>query len=335
MVRHSLKRAVIGFTAIGALAISSSLSAAPMSLRAFAEQQMRVATIGYRLIAANANSCGQPQMLTGMVLHDLSQYDPGVRASVSRAFSLGSGFGIIEVVPGSAAERAGLRIDDEILALDGMSVEDPVTVARSGKSYHRMERFAAILQNSLQKGATEILVRRNGAAMRVMLHGERGCGGELSLLNSNEQNAWSDGNHVAVTTGMMRLARSDDELAFVVAHEMAHILLGHSHSSRAQIFGGARRSEIDADQMAVRLMTYAGYQPESGISFLETARRRFWWSFSLDHPGFGSRIRAVTAAISALPPRRWQVAAASPGYAATPRALAFASFSNCPGNCPR
>jgi S1-C subfamily serine protease len=132
MVRHSLKRAVISFTAIGALAISSSLSAAPMSLRAFAEQQMRVATIGYRLNAANANSCEQPQMLTGMLLHDLSQYDPGVRAAVSRAFSLGSGFGIIEVVPGSAAERAGLRIDDEILALDGTSVEDPITVGRSG-----------------------------------------------------------------------------------------------------------------------------------------------------------------------------------------------------------
>ena len=81
-------------------------------------------------------------------------------------------------------------------------------------------------------------------------------------------------------------------------------------------------------------MTYAGYQPESGISFLETARRRFWWSFSLDHPGFGSRIRAVTAAISALP------ASALAGcgerrvtrddYGAQLRGrLAFASFSNC------
>jgi predicted Zn-dependent protease len=136
---------------------------------------------------------------------------------------------------------------------------------------------------------------------------------------------------------MLRMARSDDEIAFVVAHEMSHNLLGHSRSAASQIFGG-RRSEIAADQMAVGLMTYAGYQPAGGISFLQTARRRFWWSFSLDHPGFGSRIRAVTAAISALPASRWQVAAATPpvvqpqmttaGYMPAAQSLAFSSFKN-------
>lgn len=323
--------------AAGAVALSAPLSAAPMSLRAFAEQQMHIATIGYRLNAANANRCAQPHMLTGMLLHDLSQYDSAVRPAVSQAFSLGSGFGIIQIVPGSAAERAGLHIDDEIIAVRGVSIEDPAAVARSGKSYRRMERFAAFLQSSLQSGATELLIRRNGAVSRVMIQGEAGCGGELSLLNSNEQNAWSDGSHVAVTTGMLRLAHSDDEVAFVVAHEMAHNMLGHSRSSVAQIFGG-RRSEIDADQMAVGLMTYAGYRAESGISFLEAARRKFWWSISLDHPGFGSRIRAVTAAIDALPTSRWQVAAASTpvpqpqmttaGYTPAVQSLALSSFKN-------
>jgi hypothetical protein len=331
------KRAATMMLAAAAVASSTALSAAPMSLRAFAEQQVRVATIGYRLGAANAYRCAQPQMLTGMLLHDLSQYDAGVRSSVSRAFSLGSGFGIIQIVPGSAADHAGLQIDDEIVAVRGVDVEDPAAVARSGKSYRRLERFGAFLQATLQTGPTELLVRRSGAFVRIMLQGQPGCGGELSLLNSNEQNAWSDGNHVAITTGMLRLAHSDAEVAFVVAHEMSHNMLGHSRSSASQIFG-ARRSEIAADQMAVGLMTYAGYQPESGISFLETARRKYWWSFSLDHPGFGSRIRAVTAAINALPSSSWQLANVSPtarpqmetaGYRpAAARSLALTSFSN-------
>jgi hypothetical protein len=85
-------------------------------------------------------------------------------------------------------------------------------------------------------------------------------------------------------------------------------------------------------------MTYAGYRPESGISFLEAARRKYWWSISLDHPGFGSRIRAVTAAIDALPPSRWQVATAAArvappemttaGYSPAARSLAFTSLKN-------
>src|SRR4051812_18516996 len=169
MVRHSLKNVAIISAAIGAVVMSSPATAAPMSLRVFAEQQMRVATIGYRLNTANANSCRQPQMLTGMLLHDLSQYDPAVRASVSRAFSLWSGFGIIQIVPGSAADRAGVHIDDEVLAVGGISVEDPTAVTRSGKSYRRMERFAGILQSALQHGATEMLVRRNGAIIRITL----------------------------------------------------------------------------------------------------------------------------------------------------------------------
>ena len=329
------KRAAMGLIAAGAVALSTSASAAPMSLRAFAEQQMHVATIGYRLNTASASSCRQPQMLTGMLLHDLSQYDPAIRASVSQAFSLGSGFGIIQIVPGSAAERAGLHIDDEILAVRGASVEDPASVARSGKSYRRMEWFAAYLQSALRQGPADLLVRRNGAITHITLQGEAGCGGELSLVNSGEQNAWSDGTHVAVTTAMMRLAHSDDELAFVIAHEMSHNILGHSDSSVSQIFG-ARRSEIDADQMAVSLMTYAGYQPQSGISFLETARRRFWWSsLSLDHPGFGTRIKAVAAAISALPSPSWQMASAPTHYASATPALAYASFNNCSGSCRR
>src|SRR6476620_788493 len=209
------KHAVTGLMTAAAVASSSPLAAAPMSLRAFAAQQVSVATIGYRINAANANRCAQPEMMTGMLLHDLSQYDSAVRPAVSQAFSLGSGFGIIQIVPGSAAERAGLHIDDEIIAVRGVSVEDPAAVARSGKSYRRMERFAAVLQSSLQSGATELLIRRNGAVSRVMLQGEAGCGGALSLINSNEQNAWSDGNHVAVTTGMLRLAHSDDDVAFV------------------------------------------------------------------------------------------------------------------------
>jgi hypothetical protein len=330
------KRAAGGLIAVAAVASSTSLSAAPMSLRAFAEQQMHIATIGYRINTANANRCARPQMLTGMLLHDLSQYDYAVRPAVSRAFSLGSGFGVIQIVPGSAAERAGLRIDDEIIGVRGVSVEDPSAVAQSGKSYRRMDRFAAFLQSALQSGGADLLIRRNGTVSRLTLQAEAGCGGELSLLNSNEQNAWSDGTHVAITTGMLRMARSDDEVAFVVAHEMAHNMLGHSSSGASQIFG-ARRSEIAADQMAVGLMTYAGYRPESGVSFLETARRKYWWSISLDHPGFGSRIRAVTAAISALPPSRWQVAAASApvapqmttaGYTPAAQSLALSSFKN-------
>jgi predicted Zn-dependent protease len=51
-------------------------------------------------------------------------------------------------------------------------------------------------------------------------------------LDSQEVNAFATpGGHVLVTRGLLRLAESEDELAAVLAHEIAHIALGHGLSS--------------------------------------------------------------------------------------------------------
>ena len=128
------------------------------------------------------------------------------------------------------------------------------------------------------------------------------CAGKISLVNSGRRNAWSDGQCVVVTTGMIRLARSDDELAFVIAHEMAHNILGHSQVRLPGIFGikfGGKKQELAADSLAVRLMTDGGYDAGGGINFLRGARRRLWWNMSLDHPSFGRRIANVTHTMKA------------------------------------
>ena len=66
---------------------------------------------------------------------------------------------IEQVIPGSAAERAGLQQDDLILSLAGESVGDP-------------QSFAAAIAN--RRGNTEILILRNGQRhiVNVILQGE-------------------------------------------------------------------------------------------------------------------------------------------------------------------
>ena len=287
------------FIGFAALLAGGPVHAAPTSLRTLAAQNLRLASIAYRIGTATADNCPDPQMMTGLLLHDLSNYDPGDRWAVSRAFQLQSGFGVIRIVPGSAADRAGLRIDDEIVGVNGLSVEDPSAVNQPRKSYGRVDAFINALQFVLHRGPAQLVVRRNGSLMRTRLTGALGCGGETALVNSNRSNAWSDGRRVVVTTGMMRLAHNDDELAFVIAHEMAHNMLGHAQASSRSIFGlgsGEKRQELAADYDAVWLMTAAGYRAEGSISFLRTIRRRFWLNLSLDHPSFGSRLRTVAAA---------------------------------------
>ncbi len=319
MLSAILKRTLAVAVAFASVLLSSPVAAAPVSLRSFAKENLQLTTIAHRISTKTAADCPDPQIVTGLLTHDLSNYDRSVRPAVSRAFSLGTGIGVLEVVPGSAGERAGLRTDDEILSVNGLSVQDAAAVDEPRRSSRRLEKFSRALQLALRNGPAELEIRRSGAVVGASLAGELGCGGELLLSGSREWNAWSDGSHVVVTTAMMRSARSDDELAFVIAHEMAHNILGHSSSSKRGIFGlnfGGKRQELAADYMAVWMMTEGGYKAEGGISFLRTVQRRLWWNFSLDHPSFGRRIKTVAGAItSAANSPLW--ARAHPSLAAT------------------
>jgi hypothetical protein len=294
---------------VGLALFGTVADAAPTSIRQLGANQLRLATVGYRLAAGNSLVCSSPQPLTGLVLHDLTQYDPGVRGAVSSAFSLDDGIGILELVPESVAAKAGLRVDDEILAVNGRTVEAQDAVANAAQSYRRMGAFLEGLASTLRGGSADLLIRRKGQLLHAKLYGQPGCGGDTFLIDSLSLNAWSDGSKVFVTTAMMRLASDDDELAFVVAHEMAHNVLGHSSRDDAHgllgLFGigaaKARREETSADTLAVPLMSAAGYWPAGAVRLLGSAQRALWWDISLDHPGFSKRIRDVTAAIAGLP----------------------------------
>lgn len=300
---------LLALAGAAAVMTASPAEAAGLSVRQLGAEQLRVATIGYRIAAANAQSCARPEMMSGIISHDLTQYPVASRPLVSQAFSLQAGFGVLQIVPGSAADRAGLRIDDEILAVGNASVEDQPAVDGTRQSYNREDQFAGILSAALSKGPAPLLVRREGRLLHLTIEGQAGCGGNVILSTSSNLNAWSDGNRVMVTTAMMQQAANDDELAFVIAHEMAHNILGHAHNDPMGLFGllgfgsaRVKRMEVDADSYAVPLMNAAGYSPFGGISFLEGASHRMWWSdLSLDHPSFGRRIKIVTAAIGRLP----------------------------------
>jgi len=122
---------------------------------------------------------------------------------------------------------------------------------------------------------------------------------EINVLSSDEMNAWCmPGGKIAVYTGLIdKLALTDDELAAVMGHEIAHALREHSREnmSRAmpaqillQVVGAAygggaqqlggqayqllvglpnsREMETEADRIGTELMARAGYNPEAAVN---------------------------------------------------------------------
>lgn len=81
--------------------------------------------------------------------------------------------------------------------------------------------------------------------------------------------ASANGWDVTVTSGLLAFAREDDELAFVLAHEIAHNAWGHAALLARP--GGKRlrrATELEADANALRLMRLAGYDVDRVLPFL-------------------------------------------------------------------
>jgi len=269
--------------------------------------EMRVATIGYRLAVRNLDQCPRKAPQLGLLLHDLTSYDDDKREWARATFGLGAGIGILGVVPGSAAADAGLVPGDEIIALAGAPVEAVAPPAPSPRaSYDRVEGFVSALKARLQAGAAALVVRHGTREWTVELPTRLGCAAEFSVMPRSGLDAWSDQRYVAVTRGLAEVAPVD-ELAFVMAHELAHIALGHGDKGRGLLIGlgigshGARQRERDADRVGLTMTRAAGYSAAGAEGLLMRLARASGPQISLTHPSFRSRIEAIKAAEAAEP----------------------------------
>jgi predicted Zn-dependent protease len=122
------------------------------------------------------------------------------------------------------------------------------------KQQQRVEEIASRL---LEATGTQTVLRFIFAANSDQIHSQR--------INLDAVNAWTDGRTVWVTRGMMRFVKSDDELAAVLGHEMAHAIRRHIREGLIQdifatalsipagVFGGSIGQQI-AERM-VQLAT--------------------------------------------------------------------------------
>ena len=102
--------------------------------------------------------------------------------------------------------------------------------------------------------------------------------------------------YVVLSRGLMRRLRNEGELAFVLAHELSHQILGHSLSPDLSS-DDRRELELEADRHAVAMIAVAGYDPRVCVgALLHSADSSALWEErprNPDHPALQERIQAV------------------------------------------
>lgn len=244
-------------------------------------QDLRVASVAYRLALANRAICRDaitPQL--GFTMHGIEQYEDGDRQGVAAAFALGGHAGVMAVVDGSPADRAGLEADDQLLSVNGKALtSDAAPNATPTRAF--VERAQTTILEEMKAG--EVTLRVSGArGLRdVRFVPELGCSSNVELVPGKDVNAWADGARVVVSAGILARCASDDDLALVIAHELAHNLLHHGRrlaeagGSAARVLGilggGSammRETEEEADRLAVTMAIAADYDLSQAAAFM-------------------------------------------------------------------
>ena len=163
---------------------------------------------------------------------------------------------------------------------------------------------------------------------------------EVNLTTSEEINAFCmPGGKIMFYTGLIRrLNLSDDEIAVVMGHEIAHALREHSREQVSQavaaqtaigigaqllgLGGGAsqltgaayealvatqfsRSHENEADRIGLELMARAGYNPQAGVTLwqkMTSVASAGGGGFLSSHPSDSSRVAQIQALLPTVMP---------------------------------
>jgi hypothetical protein len=264
----------------------------------YSKDAARLGDIAFRLFTANADLCkNRTRPSTGVLLIDKDMLGKDFSRTVSDRFALEDGVAILAVAAGSPADKAGLKVGDRLMRVGDWAVP----AGRAGA-----EQVGAKFQELAKDGqALSVTVRPadGGGERTVTLTPAVACAFDVGLVFADDVNAFADGTHVVLFTGMMRFTGTDEELATVVGHEMAHNLMDHVSKqqgnallgtlldilvagvgvntqgafSRMATLAYSKEFEAEADYVGLYLMARAGYKIE------ETPN--FWRRMAIAHPG--------------------------------------------------
>lgn len=244
-------------------------------LLALQRDDARLQNVGWRLIRANAAFCTGARPSTGFLVQDARDYSNP--AALRAALGLQGNLFVGAVPETSPAFAAGLRVGQEIIAINGKVLNDTVLVPGAGS-----EQAQKAIADALSRNRELTLTIRNsdGALRDMPIEAVPVCPARFTLATGGHLAQAGEGQ---VIVGQNFAASSrpsdllqDEEFAAIVAHELAHVLLSHSawldRAGRSE--ANIRASERAADRMAVWLLANAGYDPEAMARLLRGWGRR-------------------------------------------------------------
>jgi hypothetical protein len=255
-------------------------------------QQSRLYRVAGSLLVANPSLCRHnARNLLGFTAKNKYSYSSEYIDASHEILGLDDQLQVMHVMRGSGAAGAGIQSGDRLVAINGISLP------QGSNAEHQA---SAILGPEISEHtAIDLTVNRAGADMTVKVPLTHACAFLVLEGNSDQVNSYADGVRVMVTKGMMNATQTDEELAYVLANEMAHNVLGHPnkshmHDATAQVIDNFTRlhPEASANDTAIKSSTPEYEVAADRLGLYMTARAGFNVA---DANAFWTRIEASTS----------------------------------------
>ena len=194
-------------------------------------RQKRLSAVSFPIQRAAAPLCGEhTRFRGGFQTASRFDYDQPFRDAAVKRHGLSGAQQVLWVDSNSPAYHAGLKSGDILVSADG-------TDFPAGRNAE--EKWSKIYSNAVKDGAVYLAITRGDRSLTVHMKPDKVCAYDVLLMQDDSVNAFADGEKVHITSGMMRFTETDQELALVVAHEIAHNAMRHIDKQQRNRIGGA------------------------------------------------------------------------------------------------
>jgi hypothetical protein len=189
-----------------------------LSYAKYIDQMSLVKSIGFKINSLNADICNKTDFNSGLTFSNENVMGLKIAKFFPSKINLGSQVSIISIVKNSPADKAGLALGDIILEVEGYTFPE-------GKN--ALKKISKHFKDIEEKKIKKIKIDRNGEILTFDINQTKICNYPIIFTQDKIVNAYADGKSIIMTQGMVDYARDDNEIAMVIAHELAHNDRGH------------------------------------------------------------------------------------------------------------
>ena len=186
----------------------------------YVNNYQRLQAVTSRVVTNGTDLCAEKVAgYYGFDFWNQDSVDKSLKEATKARYNLGEAYSVLSVAADSPAAKAGMKEGDVLVSLNDWLI--PIGKESEKQLNLKLTEYGKDLT------PVQFTVARNGENQKLSLTPVKACDFKVHLIPDEVKNAFADGKSIYINKGMMDFFKTDEEIALVVSHELAHNAMKH------------------------------------------------------------------------------------------------------------